>query len=570
MAFAVPLDVMPLFEEYSVTVAIGGLLALAVAWHVASTGRVRSAPAPILLLAGFAAWAAASLLWAADLAPSVSRLTTVLQLLAFVWLGWQMARSRLDLRLLLAGFLAGCAVVAGGAWRSFLGGLTVVEMVGEQEVDFDDPRYAAIGFDPNDMGVTLAIGIPIAAYLALTGERRWRHLWFAYVPLALSGIALSGSRGAMITAVVAIACVVTWTGRRSLAAAGATLALVVAGVLSVWWLKPETWERALTFRQQIAGGTLGDRLPIWRAAWDVLRDHPVAGVAIGGFPEAVAPFLTFPSAAHNTVLSVLVELGLVGGLLYFGAVVAVLLGVRRSAAPDRDAGGGAPAHLGRRCVVAHLGLPQDHLAAAAAGDGGRRARPGRGRTPSGMRCGARPRRGSATSGQHLLVEPVIGLRHPRDVEGPGRDPSAAQAHGLTQAPILAQPEHGAGHRRHVPRGDEEPGLPVAHHLGHPADGGGDDRATGRHGLHGRERVALVEGGQHEHVAGGQQVGDVAPDAEEADPRLEAQRPGLRLERASQLPDRRRGGAPSPASPTEAANASRSAPGSSARTTSRRR
>jgi O-antigen ligase len=336
MAFAVPLDVMPLFEEYSITVAIGGVLALAVAWHVASTGRVRSAPAPILLLAGFAAWAAASLLWAADLAPSVGRLTTVLQLLAFVWLGWQMARSRLDLRLLLAGFLAGCAVVAGGAWRSFLSGVTVVEMVGEQAVDFDDPRYAAIGFDPNDMGVTLAIGIPIAAYLALTGERRWRHLWFAYVPLALSGIALSGSRGAMITSVVAIGCVVTWTGRRSLAAAGATLALVVAGALSVWWLKPETWERALTFRQQIAGGTLGDRLPIWRAAWDVLWDHPVAGVAIGGFPEAVAPVLTFPSAAHNTVLSVLVELGLVGGLLYFGAVVAVLLGVRRSAAPDRE------------------------------------------------------------------------------------------------------------------------------------------------------------------------------------------------------------------------------------------
>jgi len=336
MAFAVPLDVMPMFEQYSITVAIGALLAIAVAWQVASTGRLRSAPAAILLLTVFAAWAAASLLWTADLAPSVSRLSTVLQLLAFVWLGWQMARSRLDLRLLLAGFLAGCSVVAAGAWRSFLAGVTVVEMVGEQEVDFDDPRYAAIGFDPNDMGVTLAIGIPMAVYLALTGRRRWRYLWLAYVPLALSGIALSGSRGAMITSVVAIGSVILWTARRSLAAAGATGALVVAGGLSVWWLKPETWERALTFRQQIAGGTLGDRIPIWRAAWDVLWDHPVAGVAIGGFPEAVAPYLTFPSVAHNTVLSVVVELGLVGGLLFFGAVVAVLLGVRRCAAPDRD------------------------------------------------------------------------------------------------------------------------------------------------------------------------------------------------------------------------------------------
>lgn len=336
MAFAVPLDVMPLFGEASITSAVGLVLALAAAWQVFVTGVVRAPPPAILLLTALGAWAAASLLWAHDLAPSLARLRTVLQLLAFVWLGWQVARSRRDVRLMLGGWLAGCTVAAAGAWRSFLAGLTVVEMAQEQVADFDDPRYAAVGFDPNDMGVTLALGVPVAVYLALTGSRRWRALWLAYVPVGLSGIALSGSRGAAITVAAAILCVLYFTGRRSLAAASGTGALVAAGAWVVWWLKPETWERVLTFRQQIAGGTLGDRLPIWRAGWRVLADHPVAGVGLGGFPEAVARHLTYASVAHNTVLSVLVELGVVGGALFLAALASVLLGAWRGAARDRE------------------------------------------------------------------------------------------------------------------------------------------------------------------------------------------------------------------------------------------
>ena len=48
-------------------------------------------------------------------------------------------------------------------------------------------RYAAQGFDPNDMAVTLALGIPMATYLALDGgSRRWKHLMLLYLPSSLS------------------------------------------------------------------------------------------------------------------------------------------------------------------------------------------------------------------------------------------------------------------------------------------------------------------------------------------------------------------------------------------------
>ena len=329
MAFAVPLDVLPLIGDSSVTSAIGGSLALAAAWQMISTRRVRTPPAALLWLTALAVWAAVSLLWAADLAPATSRLATVLQLLVFVWLGWQIARSRRDLCLMLGGYLTGCAVAAAGAWRSFLSGAAYVGVTQEAlgDVRYGEPRFAASGYDPNDMGVTLALGIPIATYLALAGQRRWRLLWLAYLPLGLSGIVLSGSRGAALTAGVAVACVVLWAGRKSPVAAAAALALAVAAGLGAWWVDPETWRRILTFRQQLAGGSLGDRLPIWRAGLALLWSNPIAGVGVGGFPGAVSRYLTYPMVAHNTFLSVTAELGILGAAIFLGA----LLSTARSA-----------------------------------------------------------------------------------------------------------------------------------------------------------------------------------------------------------------------------------------------
>ncbi len=329
-AFGVPIDQVPMFGLTSTAPLFGAVLVIAVAWHIVSTGRLRPAPTTLLLLTVFTAWGGASLLWAHDLAPARDRLMTYLQLTLSAWLLWQIVRDERDVRAVLSGYVAGCCVVIGEAWHSFLAGVTYLEQLDQGAQWVDEQRYAAVGFDPNDMGVTLAIGIPIAAFLALNAKGGMRFLWFAYLPLALSAVVLSGSRGGGITAALACCCVLWWIGRRNMTALAAALALIVVGGVTAWAFNPASWERILSARQQFGGGTLGERIPIWRAGIDVLAHHPLTGVGVGSFAEAVIPGLGYAMVAHNTYISVAVEGGAIGALLFFGAFASIVYQVRRS------------------------------------------------------------------------------------------------------------------------------------------------------------------------------------------------------------------------------------------------
>lgn len=306
---------------------LGFPLILAAGMQIAARGRIRIPSAPLLFLSAFVAWAAASGLWATDQEAFLKRPTTYLQLLAMVWLGWQILRSERDLRAALAGFLAGCVVVVALAWRAFYTGAASYE---------GGTRYAATGFDANDMSVTLAVGIPMAAYFALQ-RRRWGPLALLYAPLAGSAIALSGSRGGALTASLATVLVLGWLARRPRAAVSLLLALVVLGaVLSAPIVRPESLARIFTLREEVTSGTLGERTQIWRAGLDLLLRHPIAGVGAGGFAQAVLPVLHGRIVAHSTLLSVAVELGAIGLGLFLGAVVAVLRGAMQSTGNHRN------------------------------------------------------------------------------------------------------------------------------------------------------------------------------------------------------------------------------------------
>ena len=329
-ALGVPLDVLPLSAAEgarsgeSILAALGLALAAATAWQVVRTGRIRRPSVTLVLLAGFTAWAGMSFLWAADSDAAERRIRTLAQLLGFVWLAWQIARSKRDLHWMAGGYVIGCSAVALLAWRAF--------MAGEQYRE-SDQRYAATGFDPNDMGVTLAIGIPVAVYLALDAKRRWGRLWMAYLPLSLSAIALSGSRGSVITASIAVVSALWLTLRRSVVTATVVMGVLAAIAVAGWSIVPEnTWARIFTLGEQLGGGgKLGNRVPIWRAGLDFLARHPFAGAGVGNFGHVTSPDLGVNIVAHNTFLSVAVELGCVGAVLFLGVVVSILFCALRRA-----------------------------------------------------------------------------------------------------------------------------------------------------------------------------------------------------------------------------------------------
>ncbi len=311
------------------SLVLGLPLLVPAAWHfVAGGGGIRRTPASLVVMAGFVAWNAVSAIWASQ--PDDSAVVTTLtraQLLAVLWMGHQLARSGRDLRALLAGYVVGCAAVAALTWRNFLMG----------HADVWD-RYAADGFDPNDMSVYLALGIPMAGYLA--GSARpgggARLLFLLYVPAAASAIVVSGSRTGGIAAAVAICVLLVWLGLRRRAVAGAALVALAGGAaLALPRIPATSWTRILSAADGATGGSaLADRAGIWGAGMEVLPHHFLAGVGTGGFGDAVLSTTGERIVAHNTPLSVAVELGAVGLVLFFGAFA---LALRRARWAGRDA-----------------------------------------------------------------------------------------------------------------------------------------------------------------------------------------------------------------------------------------
>jgi O-antigen ligase len=306
--------------EKSITLPGVGTLArlagvLAFAAGLVDAVRRRDWRAPNLLLATAAAfvfWCALTWFWSVDRDATAARVSTYCQLLAMLWLLWQVCRTRAQVRTLLVAWLAGAAVASAATLVRYSQGLQTYWK-----------RYAAPGFDPNDLGITVAIAIPIALYLALTSRPAAAWVCRALVLLCGAAILLTASRTALIAAAAGFGFVL-FTWRRSdlvQRMAGVSLALLlVAGAVSL--APKESRARIATTTTEITRGTLHNRTQIWKAGLRVFRQHPLAGFGAGAYPEAVKPLLGVPPVAgheyvaHNSFLSVLVETGAAGLALY--------------------------------------------------------------------------------------------------------------------------------------------------------------------------------------------------------------------------------------------------------------
>ena len=157
-------------------------------------------------------------------------------------------------------------------------------------------------------------------------------LWLCWLQVALASAAtlLTGSRGGMISLAVAFGMfplILPAMPRFRMRLSIVILAGVLAG--SVYLVPAETWHRLLKAGSELSQGTLTHRTVIWAAGWDVFREHPFLGVGSGAYPASVLTRLDIAIVAHNTFLSILVELGVIGALLMAGLLVSMLYSAAR-------------------------------------------------------------------------------------------------------------------------------------------------------------------------------------------------------------------------------------------------
>ena len=132
------------------------------------------------------------------------------------------------------------------------------------------------------------------------------------------------------------------SGRRL--AVGAVVAVLLGALLAsgghpAAWAE-DGWDEftnptstAGTGPERIGNLNLNSRWTWWEEAWEIFTDHAVGGAGAGTFAIARRPIrthLTFATEPHSLPLQFLAETGLVGFLLFGGALAAALLAVVRA------------------------------------------------------------------------------------------------------------------------------------------------------------------------------------------------------------------------------------------------
>ncbi len=242
------------------------------------------------------------------------------QLLLVLWMVWELAATEARQRGLLTAYVVGGYVAALDTL------LIYRQQAGAMR------RFAAGGADPNDMAMVLALALPMAWYLGLTSRNtlvRW--LGRGFLPLGVLAIGLSGSRGGMVAATVALLIVpLSMTKLTPGRMISAMVMLMAGGMLAVAYVPETTIERLATIGTEVEGGRIGGRGKLWRAGLQAYAEHPIAGFGTGHFKSAITPILG-PAAqvAHNSFISVLVEQGIVGFTLYLAMFWALLTAIMR-------------------------------------------------------------------------------------------------------------------------------------------------------------------------------------------------------------------------------------------------
>jgi O-antigen ligase len=281
--------------------AIGaGVLVLVV------SGRVRRPNLVVWLAVLFTFLNFMSMLWTVAYAPTLDRVATYAQLLGFVWLMWEFGADQDTQESFMFAFCMGEFVAFADLAKSFLVGHAVVK-----------DRYTAGNLDPNDFGLTVAIGIPMAWYLFVNRRGIVRFLCGLYVPTGMVAILLTASRGSFLAGAVALSILpMLWPGRsfRSLLSGFALLACAVMAVLLI--VPESSWKRLSTIGDELHSGTLSGRVEIWSAGLEVFRDRPLLGAGAGAFEAAVEPLIGPRNPPHNVFLGILAEQGSIGIIVF--------------------------------------------------------------------------------------------------------------------------------------------------------------------------------------------------------------------------------------------------------------
>lgn len=361
-AFLVPIGGVfalrvPLPSPFNTLSSVVGALAIgAMAVHLANGGRGRTPTLPVGMWLLFVGWSAVTFLWARDPGLVLRELMLALPLLLLLVLVALLPATREDL-----GAVRGAVVASGLAVGGYALLLTITGAALPAHGFSSRFSLSAGDTNPNQLAASLLLPFVLSLDLALeppvAGAPWWRrNLGWAGALLTAFAIALSGSRGGVLAAVVGtvVTLVVTarwrpWQRARvrhsiRTGAIGVALLLVLGATSIV--LFPESRLTSLfagTPVERLARtDSSSGRAEIWTTGALACTRYCGAGAGFGNFTRVFRESVAFSDITrnvglsrpgHNLYLEIGVETGVVGLLLFGLAIVAEwrTLRIRRAA-----------------------------------------------------------------------------------------------------------------------------------------------------------------------------------------------------------------------------------------------
>jgi O-antigen ligase len=264
----------------------------------------------------FVLWNAVSVFWSSDPLNSLDHTITWAQLLVFVFIVWDLYTTPTSITAALQAYVLGAFVAIGSALSNYSSGAAYY-------THYD--RFSSGDTNPDGFGFILALGIPVAWYLASLKsttklEILLRVMNYVYIPAALIGISLSGTRTALIATIPGMAFGLASSTRLRLWVQ-VTLAVLLASAIIALLPYVQTltsFQRFSTTTSELTEGDLNNRTNNWREGLASFAEHPLIGVGSNMYRSVNS----WSKVAHNSFISVLVELGLIG-LILFGTMLLI-------------------------------------------------------------------------------------------------------------------------------------------------------------------------------------------------------------------------------------------------------
>jgi O-antigen ligase len=306
---------------------IAGLI-IAGVWGltVLLSGRLRKLHAFHLLVFLYFAWHFVSSFWSIDREVTLERAMTYVQLVIMIWLFWDLYTTPATLRAGLQAYVLGAYVSLGTVIQNYLirGSAINSELIYQ--------RFTADGFNANDLALILALGIPLAWYLAVSNQehnraRGLKIVNYMYIPMATFAILLTASRSGLLVVFASLPFILgTFSTLRPVHRFLIFVALVGALYGAVSLAPDSTLARLGTIDDSIREWDFNNRINIWSHGLDVFLENPLVGTGSNTFA------VKSHTVAHNVYLSILVEVGIIGFILFTLILLSVIKQARRQPA----------------------------------------------------------------------------------------------------------------------------------------------------------------------------------------------------------------------------------------------